>query len=479
MNPVEIAQGINHGLLETTTASTAALLLVLLIRRGMRAAFDASVAYAAWLLVPITSIAVLLPAAATDTVSIPSVYRIVAKPIQAAVSSAEPGIHVAIWLCSAWLLGALAMLVHFIRQQRRFRTSLGRLFVCEANVLQADATAGLPAAIGLFNPVIVLPADFDTRYSAEQRELMLAHERAHIRHGDLQANAAFLVLRCLFWFNPLLHVAARAFRHDQELACDQRVIARHPQSRRAYGEAMFRTQLAAQALPLGCHWGFTHPLKERIEMLKLPAPSLLRWLSGSALVVVLTLGFGLAAWSAQPENRGSADTKITITLQNLPLREAVEKVVEQAGLRLANPEVLHSKSRITLGLRDEPIGGVLIMLGEEAGLTPEISDGVVTFLKQAEPVRGISLPVPTYPKEALDRSLGGTVTLLVDVAPDGSVSKAVVDHSEPAGAFDAVALKAVKNWKFTPAMKDGKAVASQVRVPISFDPKGDPDAKKS
>lgn len=487
MNPVEIAQGVNHAVLETTTAITAALLLVLLMRRRLRVVFGALVAYAAWLLVPIASIAVLLPAPVADSMSIPVVYRFVAQPMQAVVAGAEPGMHIETWLCGAWLLGALTLMMHFIRQQRRFRTSLGRLFVREANVLQADAIAGLPAAIGWFNPVIVLPADFDTRYSAKQRELMLDHERAHIRHGDLQANAVFIALRCLFWFNPLLHIAARAFRHDQELACDQSVIARHPQSRRAYGEAMFLTQLATQALPLGCHWGFTHPLKERIEMLKLPAPTMFRWLSGSALVVVLTLGFGLAAWSAQPESRGSAETKVTITLKNVPIREAVEKLAAQAGLRLGNPEVLRSKRRITFGLRDEPVGDVLAMMGEEVGLTPKISDGVVTFeqavpvsgvTSKAVPVRSVSVPAPKYPKDALAQGIGGRVDLIVDVAADGSVSKVVVDHASPAGVFDAAALESVKGWKFTPAMKNGKAVAGRVRVPVEFTTDGDPDAKK-
>ena len=486
MNLVEIVQVINHALLETTIASTAALLLVLLMRRRMRVMFGASVAYAAWLLVPIASIAVLLPAPAADTVSIPVVYKFVAQPMQAVVASAEPSIHIATWLCAAWLLGAMTMLVHFIRQQRRFRTSLGRLFVREADVLQADAVAGLPAVIGLFNPVIVLPVDFDTRYSAEQRSLMLAHERAHIRHGDLQANAGFLLLRCVFWFNPVLHIAARAFRHDQELACDQRVIARHPASRRAYGEAMFQTQLATQTLPLGCHWGFTHPLKERIEMLKLPAPSLLRWLSGSALVVVLTLGFGLAAWSAQPENPG-ADTKITITLTNVTLMEAVDKIVAQAGLRLSNPEVLNLKKRVSFGFRDQPVGTALELIGEEAGLTPKISDGVVTFeqvvpvrdvTSKAAPVRGVTMTPPHYPKDAVDQKIEGRVMLIVDVAADGSVTKVVVERGSKNSNLDQEAVKAAASWKFTPKIEGGKAVASRVRMPVDFR-MDDPDATQS
>ncbi len=486
MTPAEIAQVINHALLETTLASTAALLLVLLMRRRLRVMFGASVAYAAWLLVPIASIAVLLPAPAADTVSIPVVYRFVAQPMQAVVASAEPGIDMAAWLCAAWLLGAMTMLMHFIRQQRRFRTSLGRLFVREADVLQADAVAGLPAAIGWLNPVIVLPVDVDTRYSAEQRDLMLAHERAHIRHGDLQANAGFLLLRCMFWFNPLLHLAAGAFRHDQELACDQRVIARHPTSRRAYGEAMFRTQLATQALPLGCHWGFTHPLKERIEMLKLPAPSLLRWLSGSALVVVLTLGFGLAAWSAQPENRGSVDSKITITLTDVTLGKAIEKVVAEAGLHLGTPDVLSLKNKVSFVFRDEPVGNILEIFGEEAGLTPKISNGLVTFVQavpvsavtsKAVPVRGEPMTPPHYPKDEVDQKIEGRVMLIVDVAADGSVTKVVVERGSKNSNLDREAVKAAASWKFTPKIEGGKAVVSRVRMPVVFR-MNDPDAKQ-
>lgn len=213
-------------------------------------------------------------------------------------------------------------------------------------------------------------------------------------------------------------------------------------------------------------------------MLKQPMPSPLRLISGSALVVLLTLGFGIAAWAVQLEGP-VADTKVTITLKNIPLREAAEKLVAQAGLRLGNPEMLVSKNKVTFGLRDEPIGDVLAMIGEAAGLTPEISDGVVTFVKQVKPVRGVEMPAPAYPKDALDKGIGGTVVMTVDVAADGSVSKAVVEHSEPAGVFDAAALDSVRKWKFSPKIEGGKAVPSQVRMPISFDPKGDPDKRNA
>lgn len=472
MNLVGMVQGINHVLLETTIASSTALVVVLLLRQRLRAMFGASVAYAGWWLLPVASMAVLLPAAATDTGMIPVVHRIAAMPMQVVVASAEPGIRYAQWLCVAWLSGAVLALFYFMRQQRRFRATLGRLQARETGLQQAEAVAGLPAAIGWIKPVVVLPADFDTRYSVEQRGLMLAHEQAHIRHGDLQANAAYLALRCLFWFNPLIHLAAAAFRHDQELACDQRVIARHPQSRRAYGEAMFHTQLAAQPMPLGCPWGLTHPLKERIEMLKQPIPSSLRWFAGSGLVVLLTFGVGLAAWAVQPKT-GSASGKISIHQTDLSLQEAAEKIAGRVGLRLGNPEVLRSDQRFTLGLDDEPVNDALASLVDDIGLTPKISNGEVMFeqVVRAEPVRANNLPPPEYPEEAMKQGIRGEIMMIVEIAPDGSVVDATVEKSQPAGVFDAAALKAVRKWKFNVMDKpDGKQATRRVRVPIYFEP---------
>lgn len=372
MNPFEMTQGINHALLETTMASTAALLLVLMMRRRMRAAFGAAVAYAAWLLVPIASIAVLLPA--IDTPSIPVAYRFIAAPMQLAIIDAAPTVSTAAWLSAGWLLGAFGMLAHFIRQQRRFQASLGRLQARGVGVQQADATTGLPAAIGWLKPMIVLPADFDTRYDTEQRALMLAHERAHVRHGDLQANATLLLMRCVFWFNPLLHLGARAFRHDQELACDQRVIARYPGSRRAYGEAMFRTQLATQTLPLGCHWGFTHPLKERIDMLVNATPSATRRAIGASLVTTCLILGAAVAWAVQPSEAGAPQqpSAVPVTGQSMAApaypKDALAKHIGGDGKAIP--------SRVRVPVRFDPDG--------EKGASKDIAPARLGFIPAAE-----------------------------------------------------------------------------------------------
>lgn len=289
-----------QGLIEATLAGSAAILLVLALRWPLRRAFGARAAYALWLLVPLAIVATLLPAATADAVRAPAV-RMLVLPADFAVTAApaQAGIDWRGLLPGLWLCGALACGLLLWRAQTAFRHGLGRLLPHGEALRAQTVSAGLPATLGLWHPQVVLPADFDTRFEPEQRALVLAHERRHIARRDPWANAVAALLRCLFWFNPLLHFAAARMRHDQELACDADVLAAHPQQRRSYGDALLNAQLALQVAPLGCHFGFGHPLKERIAMLAHPVSTNRRWL-GSAALACLLLGGGYAAWAAQP-----------------------------------------------------------------------------------------------------------------------------------------------------------------------------------
>jgi TonB family protein len=337
-------------LVETTMAGSTALLLVMLVRRPLRNMFGAAVAYAAWTLVPAAVIAVLLPAATVAVENAPAVATLSAAAMPMATVPAVAPIDVTVWLFAIWLAGVVAMVAHLARQQRAFRRRLGRLQVRADGLQQAESVAGLPAALGLLRPTIVVPSDFDTRYSFEERELMHAHERSHIARGDLHTNALVAALRSVFWFNPLLHYATRHFRHDQELACDQRVIARHPNARRSYGEAMFKTQLAAQQpLPIGCHWGYSHPLKERIAMLKQPVPTFARWVGGSALVFFLAVGVGFTAWSAQPKRE-------VLAARELPAGTLMTRMTLSVDAGTPQQFAMVSKAGESFAMRTEQAG---------------------------------------------------------------------------------------------------------------------------
>lgn len=287
-------------LLRATLAVSLAVLVLWPLRRALRRRFGAGVAYAAWWLIPAVALACLLPARVQEAVLLAAPPAQMATPAATVLAEAPTfSIPPGFWL-SLWALGALGMALRLWRQQRRFERALGELQPLPQRLWRSTARSGLPAVVGALRARIVLPEDFAQRYDAEQQGLLLAHERTHLHRGDPLANLAVAALRCLFWFNPLVSLAAARFRHDQELACDQAVIAAHPNSRRAYGEAMLKTLMTDRQAPLGCHWGFSHPLKERVMQLTSSAPRPWARRVGVAAVALSILGAGFAVWSAQP-----------------------------------------------------------------------------------------------------------------------------------------------------------------------------------
>src|SRR5690606_3837865 len=217
------------------------------------------------------------PSAFRVSADLPSAVPIVAPPAQLSAPARA--------LLTLWLLGAGVLLARAVVATRRFA---------------ADPAAG-PALIGVLRPRLIVPADFETRFDAQERALILAHEDAHRAGGHAALNAAIELARCLCWFNPLAHVAVRAVREDQELACDAAVIAARPAERGAYGRALLKSQMPAAALPLGCAWpGGARALRARIGMLDVPAPGRRRMAAGAAMVAVASAIAGAAAWAAQP-----------------------------------------------------------------------------------------------------------------------------------------------------------------------------------
>jgi TonB family protein len=74
---------------------------------------------------------------------------------------------------------------------------------------------------------------------------------------------------------------------------------------------------------------------------------------------------------------------------------------------------------------------------------------------------------PDYPEEERQLRHHGTVILQVVVGPDGLPSNiGVLRTLGP--KFDDSAIAAVKKWRFSPAMKDGKPVAVQIKVEVNF-----------
>ena len=79
-----------------------------------------------------------------------------------------------------------------------------------------------PAVYGIIRPKIILPLS----YKDKDIELIIQHEKTHIRGLDnLWRMIAFMVV-AVHWFNPLAWMFLRALLADLELSCDERVLVK-------------------------------------------------------------------------------------------------------------------------------------------------------------------------------------------------------------------------------------------------------------
>lgn len=278
--------------------ASALMLLVLAVRRPFAAAFGAGPAYALWLL-PLLRLVVPPVALPEAAALLPPVDLVVELAPGATAASAAAGWWP--WLSGLWLAGAGAFLAAQFLAYRAFLTRLS----LSAHSLGAHAGLPLiesaavqgPLALGLLDRRIVLPADFAERYSPGERRLALDHEALHHRRGDIWWNLAALIVLAFNWFNPLAWLAFRAFREDQELACDAAVAARAAAAERHdYARALVKSA-SRPGLVAVCPLNRTDQLKRRLKMMKTHRSSRIRTFGGAAAVAALAAA-GLAFGSA-------------------------------------------------------------------------------------------------------------------------------------------------------------------------------------
>jgi len=294
-------------LIEATLLSSVATTIVLALSPILNRLFDARAAIVLWLLVPLALIVTVVPERIVEAEAV----RLGATPtaVLERLGNGLPmrsnpanggGPHDLIALL--WAAGGVAMMLLMVRSQRCLRLRLGALQPLGHRLYRSSSTRHGPLLIGALNPRIIVPRDFADRFGARQRRLMLAHEFTHLRRGDPFWNLVAAGLRCLFWFNPLLHWSATRFRRDQELACDAQVLALRSYAVRVYAEALLALGQPEPRLP-ALAFG-AHPLKERIMKLStLKSQSRFQRRFGLALSLLLAAAFACAAWALTPETQ--------------------------------------------------------------------------------------------------------------------------------------------------------------------------------
>ena len=137
---------------------------------------------------------------------------------------------------------------------------------------------------GLLRPVAVLPLEI----TGEDAAPILLHEAQHLRARDLWLMALYRLLRCVYWFNPVVWLCFRQAFFDSESACDQRVLESGLVSGQDYAQALYRESLLASpdGLYLRTAFGGKHTIRRRIAQI-IRFHGTRRWMLPLALVLAL------------------------------------------------------------------------------------------------------------------------------------------------------------------------------------------------
>jgi beta-lactamase regulating signal transducer with metallopeptidase domain len=234
--------------------------------------------------------------------------------LPAAVMPRQPvvaaGIDWPMVAASIWAVGLIALAaVAWRRWQRSARVLSGadaaprevqdaaaalasRLGLRRAPVVRFSDDIDTPLVTGLIRPAVLLPRTAFAALAAAQQQMVLCHELAHVRRADLWFACVPALAERLFFFHPLVHLAAREYAVAREAACDAIVIETLDVAPRDYGRLLLDLGVArapAGIAVAGAAWSLVN-LKRRIAMLQPSNRSVV-----SRLVAVAAVGLAVAA----------------------------------------------------------------------------------------------------------------------------------------------------------------------------------------
>jgi len=118
-----------------------------------------------------------------------------------------PVVIVDVWLAGS-ALAALWLVVAVLRMNR----------LAKSGEVDAPMVAGFPVSR------ILLPSNWPGDLSPKEAEAAIAHEQVHLRRFHVQGRVFFELFRCLFWWVPSVHFAAREYERALEELADAEAI---------------------------------------------------------------------------------------------------------------------------------------------------------------------------------------------------------------------------------------------------------------
>ncbi|HTY64202.1 MAG TPA: M56 family metallopeptidase [Acidobacteriota bacterium] len=420
------------------------------------------------------------------------------------------------WIAAGWFLGmALRLLktiggvlqVRSLQQKAAGRCEIkttasfhrlaARAGVADFPILESDLVSS-PTVAGWFRPVILLPKGVLEKLDRPMLDALVAHEFAHIRRHDSVMNLLQTVVEDMLFFHPAMWWVTRSVRAEREACCDDDAVAICGDTLvyvRALSQAeQFRSSIPVIALS-------SSPLLQRIRRLTEMKISKMNYLTAFCITLfavsfVIATAAGSALLATIPPQSSESGASASTSGGGQDLDQARSEA-RGGGANSRDKEVRYSLlCGIVIGTKDKATGKPVFFPPREKDGKP--GQGMCVLLDVSSPkpsrVSGeiqasklIHKVDPIYPEVAIKAHVGIRVLLNINMNEEGLVTGAEVKKSQTvppdrdsngdwvggvqAGVvrgINSAAINAVKQWKYSPTLLNGKAIPVTTTTSITF-----------
>ena len=207
-------------------------------------------------------------------------------------------------LAGLWLTGTGIFLLVYTGQYLALKKRLRTAVRAADGVWESD-TVRSPLVMGLIRPQVYLPMGL----AGEDRGHILAHERMHIRHLDVQVRVLGLAAVCLHWWNPVVWLAIRLMNQDMEMVCDESVLkAADIRTRKAYMRTLLMFSMKRSGLRVTPYFGETNTEKRIKHIMVFKKPT---WIISGVLLLAAILCGSIFFIVPRLDNGDSSETLVT------------------------------------------------------------------------------------------------------------------------------------------------------------------------
>ena len=275
----------------------------------------------------------------------------------------------------------------------------------------------------------------------EPHESILAHEKAHIAYGHSAELLVVDLLSAFQWFNPAIWMLRADLQELHEYEADDAVL-RAGANLKEYQYLLIRKAVSKSGYSVAN--SFNHSiLKNRITMMSKSRSPLRRGLRVLYLLPLVCLGIGLQARTVYvPVDKDS---------ENIPAEEKFEYVLNKVTVVKYAPASVKAEDVIHVN----KVGDIQLSAGKNFDTAPVCSENFAQWLTGHL----------AYPTDCL---YDGTLVAMFVVGEDGKVGNVEIMNSLCEQLDKLVVDLIKKSPAWTPAMKDGKPVATVLFQPVSF-----------